>query len=179
MTSHQNHNQDQLAKWLELFDGPGWKSREARGRTLDEGRAIGAGRLFPFLMPRLYEPDINIRCKASRAILGIAAKKGIELLLPLFNDPDKTMRWDICGLMHDFGDERAIEPLIDRMKNDPDPQIRGTAAYALGGIGNLQVIPALLDTLNNDHELDQLGYSPSFCAEGAIDDIHRKNKQGK
>jgi HEAT repeat protein len=177
MTSPKIPDQKQLRKWLELLTGPGWKGREARERAADEMRAIGAGGLFPRLRPMLHDPDVEVRCQASRAILLIDAKEGMELLLPLLDDPDDAMRWDICGLMHDFGDERAVEGLIERMKNDPDPQIRGTAAYALGGIGSPRAIPALTETLNNDHEVDQLGYTPSFCAKGAIDEIQGKNKE--
>jgi HEAT repeat protein len=179
MTSSQNLSQEQLMKWLELFGGPRSKGQEARDHALDEMRVIGADKLFPPLTSLINDPNVEIdtRCQATRAVLGLDAKHGIELLLPLFNDPDTTFRWDICGLMHEFGDDRVIEPLIDRMKNDPDPQIRGTAAYALGGIGNPAAIPALLNTFNNDHEFDQLGYSASFCAEQAIDEIHRKSKQ--
>ena len=32
-------------------------------------------------------------------------------------------------------------------------------------------IPALGETLDNNHECDQLGYSPSFCTAGALDEI--------
>ena len=179
MTSSQNLNQEQLMNWLELFGGPRSKGQEARDHALDEMRAIGADKLFPPLMSLINDPNVELdtRCQATRAVLGLDARKGIELLLPLFNDPDTTFRWDICGLMHEFGDRCVFESLIDRMKNDPDPQIRGTAAYALGGIGDLEVIPVLLDTFNNDHEFDQLGYSPSFCAEQAIDEIQRKCKR--
>ena len=177
MTIHQEYSQDQLVKWLDLLGGPGWEGQRACDHALDEMRQIGAAKLFPVLKLKLNDRDINVRCKASRAILGIDAKKGIELLLPFFNDPDATFRWDICGLMHEYGNEHVIEPLIDRMKNDSDPQIRGTAAYALGGIGNPRAIPALVETLNNDHEIDELGYSPSSSAETAIHEIDKKSKQ--
>lgn len=169
----------QLMNWLSLVGGPGWKGEEARDLAVLEMRKIGADKLFPLLIPFLNSSssDINIRCKASRAVLGIDQRKGIELLLPLFNDSDTVFRWDICGLMHEFGDERVLDSLIERMKDDADPQVRGTAAYALGGIGNPKALPSLLITLENDHEFDELGYSPSFSAKTAIDEIRRKNQQ--
>jgi hypothetical protein len=46
----------------------------------------------------------------------------------------------------------------------------------LGGIGSPEAIPALLATLDSDNECDQLGYSPSFCAAGALDDILGTNE---
>jgi HEAT repeat protein len=174
---HQEFDEAQLTEWLNLLGGPGWQGQEACDRALKEMRKVGASKLFPSLLPRLNHHNIDVRCKASRAILGIDAKEGIELLLPFFDDPNVTFRWDICGLMHEYGDERVIEPLINRMKNDPDPQVRGTAAYALGGIGNPAAIPALTETLNHDHEIDQLGYTPSHGAESAINEIQRKSQK--
>lgn len=178
MTSSPDHS-ERIVQWLQLFGGPESKGQQARDRAVEEMRAIGAEKLFPLLVAKIdnANTDIDTRCQASRALLFMDTKQGIELLLPFFNDPNTTFRWDLCGLMHEFGDKRVIEPLVNRMKNDPDPQIRGTAAYALGGIGDLEVIPALLDTFNNDHALDQLGYTPSFCAQGALDEIHRRSKK--
>ncbi len=177
--SSQSLNQEQILKWLQVFGGSGQKEESSLDHVLNELRAIGADKLFPFLMSQINNSsaDINVRCQSCRALLNLDKNKGIELLLPFFNDSDSTFRWDICGLMHEFGDERVIESLIDRMKNDPEPQIRGTAAYALGGVGNPEAIPSLLHTFNTDHEFDQLGYSPSFCAEQAIDEIQRKSKK--
>ena len=177
MTKPDEFDEEQLIEWLNLLGGPDWKGQEARDRAIEEMREIGATKLFPSLLLKLRQDDLDTRCKASRAILGIDTNKGIALLLPFFNDPNVTFRWDLCGLMHEYGNERAIEPLIDRMKNDPDPQIRGAAAYALGGIGNPIAIPALMETLRSDHEVDQLGYTPSSGAESAIDEIQRKSQQ--
>ena len=61
------------------------------------------------------------------------------------------------------------------MQTDPDPTVRNTAAYALGGIGDPSAIPALIKTLDEDHEFDELGYSASWCAATALDDIIKTN----
>jgi HEAT repeat protein len=179
MMASQRLNQEQILKWLQVFGGSGQIVEDSLDHVLNELRTIGPDKLFSFLMSKINDPntDINVRCQSSRALLNLDKNKGIELLLPFFNDTDPVFRWDICGLMHEFGDGRVVDALIDRMKNDTDPQIRGTAAYALGGVGNPEIIPVLLETFNNDHEFDQLGYSPSFCAEGAISEIQRKSKR--
>jgi HEAT repeat protein len=80
----------------------------------------------------LSHPDPGVRCQTCTAILVNGAQKGIDLVLPALNDPDSLVRWQVCGLMHDFGDDRAVKPLIARMREDPNPQVRGTAAYAFG-----------------------------------------------
>ena len=176
MMSSQRLNQEQILKWLQVFGGSGRIVEDSLDHVLNELRAIGTDKLFPFLMSLINDSnnDINVRCQSSRALLNIDKTKGIELLLPFFKDSDSTFRCDICGLMHEFGDERVIEALIDRLKNDPDPKIRGTAAYALGGIGMQSSITALQETMANDFEFDNLGYSPSFCAEMAINEIQKK-----
>ena len=157
-----------LNDWLALLDGPGWKGPEAANRAIQEMRAFGPHRLIPLLIGMLANSDAEVRCNAAQAILWIDDKQGIHHLLPLFRDADSVVRWHVCGLMHDFGDERAVTFLMDCMKNDPDPQVRGTAAYALGAIGSLRAIPALTETLGNDHNVDRLGFTPSFCAEQAL-----------
>jgi hypothetical protein len=178
MISPRGDEGGRLEGWLGRLGGSGhsgW-SVEARDRAVEEMRAVGAERLFPLLVPRLADPDLEVRCKASEAILWVDPGQGIDLVLPLLTDAESTVRWNTCGLLHDFGDERAVDSLVARMKEDPDPQVRGTAAYALGGIGCPKAIPALVATLDADHEFDQLGHSPSSCAAGALDDILGTNE---
>ena len=129
---------------------------------------------MPHLRECLADPDPEFRCATEVAVFKILdAQTAVELLLPLINDSEIVVRWNTCGLLHDLADRRAVEPLIRTMKSDPDPQVRGTAAYALGGIGDPSAIPALLKTLESDHETDELGYTPSGAAAGALDDILR------
>jgi HEAT repeat protein len=117
---------------IALLDGPGWRGREEFDRAVGELRAAGLKRLLPALTDFLRDPDLETRYLACTAAMLTDEPQGVELVLPLLNDPEPTVRWHVCGLMHDLGDERAIGPLTDRMKNDPDPQVRGDAAYALG-----------------------------------------------
>lgn len=150
VTMIQNDDLKNLRQWLALFNGPGYQGLQARDRAVAEMRAVGADRLFPLLGTMLHDSDVNLRCTACEAILRVDAKRGLELILPGLLDSDSIMRWDTCGLLHDFGDERAVEPLIMVLKNDPDAQVRGIAAYALGGIGSPAVIPALLAAQKSD-----------------------------
>lgn len=162
-----------LDGWLALLGGPGVcpQGPGARERGIAEMCAAGADRLFPLLVPRLTGPDPEARCAACEAVLRIDAPRAIDLVLPLLDDPEVVVRWQACGCLHDFGDERAIGPLIRVLQGDPDAQVRGTAAYALGGIGSPAAIPALLAAMESDHELDELGYSAGSCAATALDNI--------
>jgi HEAT repeat protein len=177
MTSTQNHFKERLQECLELLIGPGYKGRAACDQAVAELKALGASRLFPLLIPMLDSQTLLIRLEASRAILSIDEQKGIELLLPYLHDPDPEFRYDVCGLMHDFGDRRVTIPLIELMQNDTDPQIRGQAAFALGAIGDIRALSALTETMNSDHEVDMLGYSPSTSAKKALKQIEEKANQ--
>ena len=133
----------------------------------------GADRMFPLLVHVMRGPDSELRCAACEAAVYIDARRASELLLPLLDDPDITVRWQASGCLHDVGDERAVAPLIRVLQSDPDPQVRNTAAYALGGIGSPAAIPALLAALESDNEQDELGFSARGCAMTALDDILR------
>jgi HEAT repeat protein len=165
-----------LDGWLARLGGPGFKGRDDRNMAVAEMRAEGADRLFPLLAPMLTNPDPEARCTACAAVLWIDAHQAIELVLPQLADPDVAVRWNACGCLHDFGDERAINPLVRVLQGDPDAQVRGTAAYALGGIGSPAAIPALLAAMESDHELDMHGHSASSGAATALDDILGTNE---
>jgi HEAT repeat protein len=134
-------------------------------------QAVGTDTVVPLLAAKLADPDVEVRCRAILALLFVDTGRAIDLVLPMLDDPDDTVRWQACGCLHDFGDERAVGPLVTVLVGDPDPQVRGTAAYALGGVGSPAAIPALLEALDSDHEPDSLGHSASSCAATALDDI--------
>jgi HEAT repeat protein len=121
-------------------------------------------------------PDPEVRCTACQAVLWIDANRAIELVLPLLDDRDVAVRYNACGCLHDFGDERAINPLVRVLQSDPEAQVRGIAAYALGGIGSPAAIPVLLAAMESDLEPDMLGHSPSSTAATALDDILGTNE---
>ena len=165
-----------LNDWLARLSGPGFKGFEDRNQAVAEMRAEGADRLFPVLVPMLASPDPEVRCTACEAVLCVDAERAIELVLPLLEDPDVMVRWHASGCLHDFGDGRAIDPLIGVLQNDSDAQVRNTAAYALGGIACPAAIPALLTAMECDHERDIHGHSASSRAATALDDILGTNE---
>ena len=178
MATVQRDDRKRLDEWLARLGGPGVRPQtpEERERAVAEMRAAGADRLFPLLVPILTGPDSEARCAACEAVLQIDAQRAIELVLPLLDDADITVRWQACGCLHDFGDERAVVPLIRVLQGDPDAMVRGTAAYALGGISSPTAIPALLVAMESDHEFDELGHSASSCAATALDNILDTNE---
>ncbi len=165
----------QVRALLRKLSGPGFAGREDRALAIKQLKSFGCARAYPTLLRLLNHRDLDVRCNAAEAILGINAQHGLPHVLPLLRARSKTLRWSVCGLLHDFGDSRALAPLIERLQIDRDAQNRGTSAYALGGIGLLQAIPALVQTEQLDHEIDIMGIhrvarlqrlSVRFCGSG-------------
>lgn len=155
-------------RWFVVFANG---NRDERRHAVAQMRAVGVDVMFPHAVARLTHADWQIRHDAATLVLKLDASRGVELVLPLLHDRDETVRWHVCGCLHDFGDERAVGPIAAVLESDPDPQMRTQAAYALGGIASPAAIPALLRALDTDHEEDIKGYSPSWCAATALDEI--------
>jgi HEAT repeat protein len=171
--------EERLDRWLSLMDGPGWQGREARDRAVDEMRAAGTTTVLPALTEKLADPDGDTRCRACVAILFADRQRGVELVLPLLNDPEPGVQYYACGCLMDFGDERAVEPLVALLRSDPDPGVRVIAADALGRIGSPVALPALQESAGQDHEVDPLGFTPSSPARQALEAIRSGERRSK
>lgn len=168
--SFESPTLEDLHAWLARLRGPSITSDDVACAAA-ELRTIGPEKLFPRIRQLLAADDPEMRCLASLGAFVIDQTAAVDLLLPLLKDPDITVRWHTCGLMHDIADTRTTEVLIRVMREDSDPQVRNTAAYALGGVADPRAIPALIETLENDHEVDELGHTASHHAATALDDI--------
>src|SRR5205823_4265869 len=114
--------------------------------------------------------DGEFRCEAALLTMHLGPE-GIPLVLPLLRDPLHWVRWHVVGCLGDLGDDSVVGPVVEVLKSDTDPGVRGQAVSALGRRGSVRAIPALLEALDHDKEEDALGYTPSFLAALALDDI--------
>jgi HEAT repeat protein len=112
--------------------------------------------------------DPELRCDSSEVLLRISARKTLPIVLPLLNDTDRSVRWHTCGLMHDFGDDRATAALTALLLNDSDGSIRFIAAWALGAVGGATAIPALKQAVALDIGTDPEGRRVADEAAEAI-----------
>jgi HEAT repeat protein len=115
--------------------------------------------------------DPDLRCDAAEALLRIDANQTLELVLPLLTDPISSVRWNTCGLLHDFGDQRAIPLLVAVLRNDPEADVRGMAAYALSEIGDPSALEALRQAAQSDDGTDYEGRRVCDAATDAIANI--------
>jgi len=151
--------------------GPEWEGSEGRDRAVREMQAIGRATVFPLLMRKLSDPDVEARCAAIEALALLDAARSVEVLLPLLTDPEEVIRLSACEALSVPEALAAVEPLFAVLRSDPDPQVRGLAARALGHIGSRAAISALLRTVDGDHEPDIQCHTPSHCAAMALDDL--------
>jgi HEAT repeat protein len=140
-------------------------------QSLDRQWVIGV------LTTLLADPDPEMRCDAAEALVRIDPKCALDVILPLLNDPVSSVRWHICGLLHDFGDERASAHLVKVLLEDPEGDVRLLAAAALGNVGNHTVIPALRQAQQFDDGIDYEGRRVRDMAAEAIDSILGKENE--
>lgn len=166
---------DEIEQWIALLHGPGFQGREARDRAVSAMQRQW-DRVLPILKQQLENSDEEVRCRAATAIMFVDCVGGVPTVAPLLRDPSEVVRWHVCGLMHDFGDGRAVELLIERLLSDSDAQVRVTAAWALGAIGDPRAVPALEKAGTNDEGVDQHGFYVSQSAVDAIVEIEKMAK---
>ena len=103
---------------------------DAREGVIAELRRLGWPAMAAALKPLLTLPVAELRCRAAEGAAVAGAAEAWELILPLLEDPEPFVRWHTCGLLHDLGDEWAVDALVRRVTADPDPQVALAAVRA-------------------------------------------------
>lgn len=145
-----------------------WSNKSLQQQILRLLNSYDRSLVFVFFDKLLRDPDLEVRDSAIKVLMAFDPKHGVDLLIPLLADPIESWRWYICGALADYGDQRAIEPLIQVLLNDPDDDTRYMAAVALENIGDSSAISALQHTEANDKGTDYEGRRISSQASKAI-----------
>jgi HEAT repeat protein len=143
----------------------------ARENAISTLQALDREAVLRELTGFLNSRDPDLRCDAAEALLRIDSDQTINLALPLLSDPISTVRWNTCGLLHDFGDERAIPLLVQVLLNDPEADVRLMAAYALSEIGDQSALSALRQVSQWDDGIDYEGRRVRDAATEAIENV--------
>ena len=67
----------------------------------------------------LKHRSLEVGCHAIEMMLRLNNNRGIEYAIHYITDRSKTLRWHICGLLHEYRDTRTVAPLIERLQMDP------------------------------------------------------------
>ena len=152
-----------------------WENKAARDKILSEIHLFDKEKLIDILNSLLYDPDPYLQSYAIDVLRVLDKQRALILLLPLLNTPEAGLRWFICEILADDGDERAVEPLAKVLLEDPDGDVRLMAAVALRRIGDSRAIPSLQFAMNHDKGTDSEGRRVDKAAKEAIDAILRRN----
>jgi HEAT repeat protein len=144
---------------------------EAREKVVLTMKAFDHPHVIDILAALLRSPNSELRCDAAEALLRIDATQTIDIVLPLLNDSDGNVRWNTCGLLHDFGDKRAIASLTRVLLQDSEADVRLMAAWALGEIGDSSALSALRHAAESDNGTDYEGRRVCDAAAESIQDL--------
>jgi HEAT repeat protein len=116
----------------------------------------------------------------SAAITALVKLRDERALAPIIDIFQKTNQADLATVLGNWGDTRAVEPLIAAMRN-PDAHIRYYTARALGRIGDERAVPVLEWAAANDRVpiLDTKSLrrkSVSYAATRALEAITSRSK---
>jgi HEAT repeat protein len=118
------------------------RDNNRRATAISDLAAIDRPVALAALQTLLRNTDGNVRVDAAMGLLLIDQAIGVPLVLPLLADSQASVRQYVCGLLHDFGDVRAVEALMKVILQDTDPDVRHVACYALGEIGDARALPS-------------------------------------
>jgi HEAT repeat protein len=79
-------------------------------------------------------------------------QKDVETLIAELTDKKPMVRRNAVEALGKLGDERAVEPLIAKLKKDKDKGVRAAAAKALGKIGDKRALEPLIAKLKKDKD---------------------------
>ena len=116
----------------------------------------------------------ELRCQGAEMLLRLDAQSNLSLILPLLKDTVMGVRAEICGLLHDLGDHRAVEIVAHLVRYDPEPTVRHIAAYTLERIGDERAIEALEWVAEHDIGTDWEGRPIAWQANAALKAIRER-----
>lgn len=132
-------------------------------------RALDPDALFTLLADLLKAPGANIYA-ITYGMVTANAERGVAAIMPLLKDEVADVRWHVCGLVGQYGDEDAVDALCELLLHDESGDVRLLAAHGLGTIGSPRALPVLRRAFNQDQGVDFEGRRVS---QGAADAIKR------
>jgi HEAT repeat protein len=69
--------------------------------------------------------DPDLRCDALEALLVIDKAINLDVIVQLLEDPFESVRWNTCGLLHDYGTNAVVPNLVRVLVYDPEGSVRG------------------------------------------------------
>ncbi len=85
-----------------------------------------------------------------------AGAAAVEPLVEALDDANPNVRAGVARALGKIGDQRALGPLIFRLRYEPDPEVRKPLVWALH-MGAARAVPALIEALSDPDEWVRFG----------------------
>ncbi|MBD3297357.1 MAG: hypothetical protein GF341_01785 [candidate division Zixibacteria bacterium] len=99
----------------------------------------------PYVTPYLDSAGEYMPKNAARSLGRIGDSSATPALVKHIGHDDFLVRSGIATALGKIADQRAAQPLLDRLPNEPDPEVRKSIVVALGRIGDPMAADALID----------------------------------
>lgn len=106
-----------------------------------------------------------------KVLVEINPHQAVDLFIPLLHHEEASLRWYICGLLADYGDIRAVEPLVEVLLHDEEGDVRYMAVIALEKVGDGRALSALQYAQQADRGADYEGRRIDKAATEALQAI--------
>ena len=109
-----------------------------------------------------------------KVLVVVDPHQAVDLLLPLLHHEEASLRWYVCGLLADYGDTRAVEPLVEVLLQDEEGDVRYMAIIALEKVGDERALSALQYAQQTDRGADYEGRRIDKASAEAIQAIEAR-----
>jgi predicted MFS family arabinose efflux permease len=121
--------------------------RVARALRLLEGQSSTLA--VRDILPRLDDPDAEVREEAARALGRIKSTEAVEPLIQHVNNPESSIRVQAARSLGKIGDRRAL-PYLVALLNSSSEELQEACVHAIGQMGDKESISRLLQLFNEN-----------------------------
>ena len=109
-----------------------------------------------------------------KVLVAVDPHQAVDLFIPLLHHEEASLRWYVCGVLADYGDTRAVEPLVGVLLQDEEGDVRYMAVIALEKVGDGRALSALQYAQQTDRGADYEGRRIDKAATEAIQTIESR-----
>ena len=123
------------------------------------------------ILPRLDDPDAEVREEAVRALGRIKAVDAVERLIQILTDPSSSIRIPAARALGQIGDRRALPYLAANLDSGSE-ELQEACVQALGQIGDKKSLSRLLKLFEENRSERVLGFGAEAVSKhGLIDAV--------
>jgi HEAT repeat protein len=129
----------QIAFLVHCLGNPRLRKRQHAARRLVR---VGSDAV-PALIEAAASPSREVRLEAARALAEMRDPAGFDAILKQLDDPDSFVQYEAAYDLGVLGDERAVGPLVERLRRSDDSGASNGAAQFVDRLGSAAVGPLL------------------------------------